>query len=91
MSLCPYVPMSPCHPGKIFPGFKIPCGSNAALTRFESAMTSGDSSRPMYGAFEKPMPCSPLIEPFERDDTLEQLADGLLRARDLVGILRRRP
>lgn len=32
--------------GKIFPGFRIPFGSNAAFTRFISAIASGDSSMP---------------------------------------------
>ena len=64
----------------------MPAGSNAALTRFMSAISSAESSIDRYGAFAKPMPCSPLIEPFERDDTFEQLALGLPRPRQFIGI-----
>ena len=32
--------------GKILPGLRMPCGSNAALTRFISAISSADNSRP---------------------------------------------
>ena len=56
------------------PGFRMPCGSKAALTRAISAIVSGESSSPRYFAFAKPMPCSPLIEPFEPDHPFEQLA-----------------
>lgn len=33
--------------GKILPGLRMPCGSNACLSRFISAITSGDSSMSM--------------------------------------------
>ena len=49
--------------GKIFPGLRTPCGSNACLTRFISAISPGPSSSERKRAFEKPMPCSPLIDP----------------------------
>ena len=49
--------------GKIFPGFRIPSGSNACLTRFISAISSADSSSGRNGALAKPIPCSPLIDP----------------------------
>ena len=32
------------YAGKIFPGLRRPCGSKAALTRFISAISSGESS-----------------------------------------------
>ena len=37
--------------GKIFPGFRMPCGSKACFTRFISAIASGDSSSDRNGAF----------------------------------------
>ena len=65
--------------GKILPGFRMPCGSNAAFTRFISAISSADNSSDRYGALVKPMPCSPLIDPFQRNHALEQRALRLAR------------
>ena len=48
---------------KIFPGFRMPRGSNACLIRRSSAISSADNSIDRNGAFEKPMPCSPVIDP----------------------------
>src|SRR5690606_32915978 len=39
------------YPGKIFPGFNRLYGSNAALTRCISEISSGESSMPMNGRF----------------------------------------
>ena len=64
----------------------MPCGSNACLTRFMSAIVSGVSSRPRYAAFVKPMPCSPLIDPSSATTPLEQLP---LRPRARAGARRR--
>ena len=50
-------------PGRSCPGSAGSVGRTPALTRFISAISSGDSSIGRNGAFEKPMPCSPLIDP----------------------------
>ena len=51
-------------PGRSCPGFRMPLGSNACLTRFMRAIIVGVTVRaPRYGALVKPMPCSPLIDP----------------------------
>ena len=76
-----------CH-GKIFPGLRMPCGSNAALTRFISAISSGDSSIGEERRLREADAVLAADRPFERDDAREQRALGLVRARDLVGVVR---
>ena len=45
------------------PGFRMPWGSKAALTRRVSARPSSPRAHPRYGALAEPMPCSPLSVP----------------------------
>src|SRR6185369_3065609 len=47
----------------VFPGLRIPAGSNAALIRRSSAIWSVPSRSVRYGNFAAPTPCSPVIVP----------------------------
>ncbi len=68
---------------KILPGLSRPFGSKACLTRFITAIVSGDTSSGRYFAFEKPMPCSPVTEPSSAT-TPSNSACSVTRTRALV-------
>ena len=92
-SVGPYGSADPAESiyGKIFPGFRIPFGSNAALTRFISAISSGESSMPMYGALAKPMPCSPLIDPSSATTRSNSARSASFARARCCGVARDRP
>ena len=75
------------YQGKILPGFRMPFGSNAALTRFISAISSGDSSIGRYARLREADAVLAADRAFERDDPLEQLALGLRRAGALLRVV----
>ncbi len=77
--------------GKIFPGFRRPCGSNAAFTRFISAISSGASSIGDERRLREADAVLAADRPFQRHDAFEQQALGLVRALNLVGVGRGRP
>ena len=66
---------------KDFTRIEDPCGSKAALTRFISAISSGESSRSRNGALVKPMPCSPLMDPSSATTPSNKLRTARVRAR----------
>src|SRR5207249_10100924 len=53
----------PPSPGRIFPGFNVPSGSNAARSRSIVARSSGAKSSSILGRFSIPTPCPPEIVP----------------------------
>ena len=61
MSPCPHVPMP--TPREDLPRVQNPVRIERRLDAPSRARSPRRQLEPMYGAFEKPMPCSPLIDP----------------------------
>ena len=64
----------------------MPWGSNAAFTRFMRAITSSESSRPMYALLREADAVLAADRPLERHDAFHQRADSLRRARHGLGV-----
>ncbi len=66
----------------------MPCGSNASLTCFISAIVSGVSCMPTVRRLRESDPVLTADRALERDDALEQYALGVVCPARLVGVVR---